>query len=109
VDEGKNGKKRAGFPQRVDKEKRKLYTMVKTRKKRGSGRNTVDENKVFQNLSTTYQQIVDNVSRDIHGTHLSTIFSQFSSKNPLTKADFFYIIEKMFNYTSRNVCYHISR
>ena len=61
MDEGKNGKKRAGFPQRVDKEKRKLYTMVKTRKKRGSGRNTVDENKVFQNLSTTYQQIVDNV------------------------------------------------
>ena len=69
MDEGKNGKKRAGFPQRVDKEKRKLYTMVKTRKKRGSGRNTVDENKVFQNLSTSYQQIVDNVGKDIHGTH----------------------------------------
>ena len=27
----------------------------------------------------------------------------------MTKADFFYIIEKLFNYTSRNVCYHITR
>ena len=26
----------------------------------------------------------------------------------LTKADFFYIIEKMFNYTSLNVCFHIA-
>ena len=69
MDESEKDKKRNGFPQRVDKEKRKLYTMVKTRKKRGSGRNTVDENKVFQNLSTTYQQIVDNVGKDIHGTH----------------------------------------
>ena len=69
MDESEKDKKRKGFPQRVDKEKRKLYTMVKTRKKRGSGRNTVDENKVFQNLSTTYQQIVDNVGKDIHGTH----------------------------------------
>lgn len=72
----------------------------------------MEEEKVFQNLSTTYQQIVDNVGKGIHGTHggpLSTIFSRFSSKNPLTKADFFYIIEKMFNYTSRNVCYHITR
>ena len=29
----------------------------------------VEENKVFQNLSTSYQQIVDNVGKDIHGTH----------------------------------------
>ena len=85
MDEGKNGKKRAGFPQRVDKEKRKLYTRVKTRKKRGSGRNTVDENKVFQKLSTTYQQIVDNVSRDIHGTHRGIcpqFFPSFPQKIP---------------------------
>ena len=72
---------------------------------------SVEEERVFHNLSTTYQQIVDNVGKDIHGTQglLSTIFSRFSSKNPLTKADFFYIIEKMFNYTSLNVCYHITR
>lgn len=29
----------------------------------------VEENKVFQNLSTSYQQIVDNVGKDIHCTH----------------------------------------
>ena len=27
------------------------------------------EERVFHNLSTTYQQIVDNVGKDIHGTH----------------------------------------
>ncbi len=64
---------------------------------------SVEEERVFHNLSTTYQQIVDNVGKDMHGTHreiLSTIFSWFlkRSKIPLTKADFFYIIEKMFNY-----------
>lgn len=54
----------------------------------------VEENKVFQNLSTSYQQIVDNVGKDIHDTHRGVyphFFSRFSSKNPLTKADFFYI------------------
>lgn len=29
----------------------------------------VEEDKVFQNLSTTYQQIVDNVGKGIHDTH----------------------------------------
>ena len=85
MDEGKNIRIGTGFPQKVDKEKWKLYTMVKTRKKRESGWNTVDENKVFQNLSTTYQQIVDNVSRDIHGTHRGIcpqFFPSFPQKIP---------------------------
>ena len=72
---------------------------------------SVEEERVFHNLSTTYQQIVDNVGKDIHGTHRG-FYPQFFTvflKNPLTKADFFYIIEKMFNYTSLNVCYHITR
>ena len=30
---------------------------------------SVEEERVFHNLSTTYQQIVDNVGKDIHGTH----------------------------------------
>ena len=29
----------------------------------------VEEEWFFHNLSTTYQQIVDNVGKDIHGTH----------------------------------------
>ena len=85
MDEGKNGKKRAGFPQRVDKEKRKLYTMVKDRESEKVERVDVEENKVFQNLSTTYQQIVDNVSRDIHGTHRGIcpqFFPSFPQKIP---------------------------
>ena len=83
--ESEKDKKRKGFPQMVDKKKGELFTLVKTRKKRGSGRNTVDENKVFQNLSTTYQQIVDNVSRDIHGTHRGIcpqFFPSFPQKIP---------------------------
>ena len=43
--------------------------MEKDRESEKVERVDVEENKVFQNLSTSYQQIVDNVSRDIHGTH----------------------------------------
>ena len=85
MDEGKNGKKRAGFPQRVDKEKWKLFTMEKDRESEKVERVDVEENKVFQNLSTTYQQIVDNVSRDIHGTHRGIcpqFFPSFPQKIP---------------------------
>ncbi|EEQ60388.1 hypothetical protein CBFG_04100 [Clostridiales bacterium 1_7_47FAA] len=39
----------------------------------------------------------------------AVLFCGFFAKIRLTKADFFYIIEKMFNYTSLNVCFHITR
>ena len=69
MDERKNIRIRTGFPQKVDKEKWKLFTMEKDRESEKVERVDVEENKVFQNLSTTYQQIVDNVGKDIHGTH----------------------------------------
>ena len=43
--------------------------MEKDRESEKVERVDVEENKVFQNLSTSYQQIVDNVGKDIHGTH----------------------------------------
>ena len=41
----------------------------------------VEEEWFFQNLSTTYPQIVDNVGRDIHGTHRG-IYPQFFTGFP---------------------------
>ena len=61
MDERKNIRIRTGFPQKVDKEKWKLFTMEKDRESEKVERVDVEENKVFQNLSTSYQQIVDNV------------------------------------------------
>ena len=69
MDERKNIRIGTGFPQKVDKEKWKLFTMEKDRESEKVERVDVEENKVFQNLSTSYQQIVDNVGKDIHGTH----------------------------------------
>ena len=40
--------------------------------------------------------------------HFLAAFLLIFEKIRLTKADFFYIIEKMFNYTSLNVCFHIA-
>ncbi len=60
----------------VDKNKRKLFTLEKYSKYRWTGYGNVEEEKVFQNLSTTYQQIVDNVGKDIHGTHRG-LYPQF--------------------------------
>ena len=37
---------------------------------------SVEEERDFHNLSTTYQQIVDNVGKDIHGTHRG-VYPQF--------------------------------
>ena len=85
MDERKNIRIRTGFPQKVDKEKWKLFTMEKDRESEKVERVDVEENKVFQNLSTTYQQIVDNVSRDIHGTHRGIcpqFFPSFPQKIP---------------------------
>ena len=59
--------------------------MEKDRESEKVERVDVEENKVFQNLSTTYQQIVDNVSRDIHGTHRGIcpqFFPSFPQKIP---------------------------
>ena len=50
--------------------------MEKDRESEKVERVDVEENKVFQNLSTTYQQIVDNVGKDIHGTHRG-VYPQF--------------------------------
>ena len=85
MDERKNIRIRTGFPQKVDKEKWKLFTMEKDRESEKVERVDVEENKVFQNLSTSYQQIVDNVSRDIHGTHRGIcpqFFPSFPQKIP---------------------------
>ena len=42
---------------------------------------SVEEERVFHNLSTTYQQIVDNVGKDIHGTHRE-FYTQFFTGIP---------------------------
>lgn len=60
----------------VDKNKRELFTLGKYSKYWWTGYGNVEEEKVFQNLSTTYQQIVDNVGKDIHGTHRG-LYPQF--------------------------------
>ena len=67
--------------------------MEKDRESEKVERVDVEENKVFQNLSTSYQQIVDNVGKDIHDTHRGVYPHFFPGflQNPLTKADFFYI------------------
>ena len=65
----------------VDKNKQELFTLEKYRKYRWTGSGNVEEDEVFQNLSTTYQQIVDNVGRDIHGTHRG-IYPQFFPSFP---------------------------
>ena len=69
MDESEKDKKRNGFPQMVDKKKGELFTLEKKRENRDVDYVSVEEERVFQNLSTTYQQIVDNVGKDIHGTH----------------------------------------
>lgn len=63
MDEQKNIRIRTGFPQKVDKEKWKLFTIEKDRESEKVERVDVEENKVFQNLSTSYQQIVDKVKK----------------------------------------------
>ncbi len=69
MDESEKDKKRKGFPQMVDKKKGELFTLEKKRENRDVDCVSVEEERVFHNLSTTYQQIVDNVGKDIHGTH----------------------------------------
>ena len=69
MDESEKYKKRNVFPQMVDKKKGELFTLEKKRENRDVDYMSVEEERVFHNLSTTYQQIVDNVGKDIHGTH----------------------------------------
>ena len=69
MDESEKDKKRNGFPQMVDKKKGELFTLEKKRENRDVDYMSVEEERDFHNLSTTYQQIVDNVGKDIHGTH----------------------------------------
>ena len=85
MDERKNIRIGIGFPQKVDKEKWKLFTMEKDRESERVEPVDVEENKVFQNLSTSYQQIVDNVGKDIHDTHRGVyphFFPGFPQKIP---------------------------
>ena len=85
MDESEKDKKRKGFPQMVDKKKGELFTLEKYRENRDVDCVSVEEERVFHNLSTTYQQIVDNVSRDIHGTHRGIcpqFFPSFPQKIP---------------------------
>lgn len=49
--------------------KRGVVHIGKKRENRDVDYMSVEEERVFHNLSTTYQQIVDNVGKDIHGTH----------------------------------------
>lgn len=65
----------------VDKNKRKLFTVKKYSKYQWIGFGDVEEEKIFQNLSTSYQQIVDNVGKDTHTTHKG-LYPQFFPSFP---------------------------
>ena len=63
MDEGNRRRGQRGFPQNREKNNWKLFTMEKDRESEKVEWVDVEENKVFQNLSTSYQQIVDKVKK----------------------------------------------
>ena len=69
MDEGNRKRGQRGFPQNREKNNCRLYTMGKLTENKGILSTNEEKGRNIPYLSTSYQQIVDNVGKDIHGTH----------------------------------------
>ena len=86
MDEGNRKRGQKGFPQNREKNNCRLYTIGKLTENKGILSTNEEKGRNIPYLSTSYQQIVDNVSRDIHGTHRGIcpqFFASFPQKIPL--------------------------
>ena len=85
MDEGNRKRGQKGFPQNREKNNCMLYTMGKLTENKGILSTNEEKGRNIPYLSTSYQQIVDNVGKDIHGTHRGIcpqFFPSFPQKIP---------------------------
>lgn len=85
MDEGNRKRGQKGFPQNREKNNCRLYTMGKLTENKGILSTNEEKGRNIPYLSTSYQQIVDNVGKDIHDTHRGVyphFFPGFPQKIP---------------------------